>query len=305
MNEVKFSVIIPVYNAERYLSHCLNSLVKQAGEDTEILVIDDGSTDKSGAIADEYQSDIVKVFHIENGGVSKARNFGLERALGAYVAFVDADDFVIEGYFDALRSAVETKADWYVFAHYNYKNGVSEYHSKGVTSNPEKLRQQLFSLELSAPWDKLFVRELIGELRFDESLSRYEDLAFVMNYFSRVNTVQASKQAVYCYRQNENSTCAQPKFTHLQSCNTIYQRLGAFGGGDLHQTRQALLFAVTLIVVRMYRLGTPKRELKRELKALPLFEVLMDDSYDDLAYFARKFCLKHSFYRLAAHFFWY
>lgn len=305
MSNITFSVILPVYNAGNYLQPCLDSLVKQAGSDVEILVVDDGSTDGSGVLADGYAGDVVKVFHIENGGVSHARNFGLDRAQGTYVSFVDADDFVVEGYFEALRRCIRIPSDWYVFAHYNYKNGSSEYYSAGVKASLPELRRRLFSLELSAPWDKLFVREKIGSLRFDESMTRYEDLAFVMDYFARIESVYVSKQAVYCYRLNEQSTCAKPKFSHLESCNAIYEKLKALGGGDLHATRRALLFAVTLIAVRMYRLGTPKRALNEALRSLPLFSALQRDSYAGLPDKVRKLCLKFGWYGIAAHFFWY
>ena len=90
------SVIVPVYNVEKYLEKCLNSLVNQTYQNIEIIVVDDGSTDNSGRIADDFalKYDIIKVIHTKNGGLSAARNVGIENAGGEYIAFVDSDDWV-------------------------------------------------------------------------------------------------------------------------------------------------------------------------------------------------------------------
>ena len=96
---MKISVIVPVYNVENYLEKCLNSLVNQTLEEIEILVINDGSTDDSQKIIDEFQekfSQKIKAFSKENGGLSDARNFGIDRATGNFLAFVDSDDYISE-----------------------------------------------------------------------------------------------------------------------------------------------------------------------------------------------------------------
>src|SRR5690606_27273688 len=100
----KVSVIIPVYNAEKYLRECIDSVLAQTFDDFELLLINDGSTDGSGKICDEYaQKDArVKVFHKENGGVSSARNLGLDNAKGEWITFIDSDDWIGENYFYCL-----------------------------------------------------------------------------------------------------------------------------------------------------------------------------------------------------------
>lgn len=94
MNKPMISVIVPVYNAEKYLQRCVDSILKQSFTDFEVLLIDDGSHDRSGELCDEYgdKDNRVRVFHKENGGVSSARNVGLDNALGDWLAFVDSDD---------------------------------------------------------------------------------------------------------------------------------------------------------------------------------------------------------------------
>ena len=101
----KISVIVPAYNTEKYLRRCIDSILAQTFTDFELLLIDDGSTDQSGEICDEYaDKDVrIKVFHKANGGVSSARNVGLDNALGEYICFCDADDWVDNDYFEQMR----------------------------------------------------------------------------------------------------------------------------------------------------------------------------------------------------------
>ena len=102
------SVIIPVYNTERYLSACIESILSQAYLDIELLLIDDGSTDHSGAICDEYaaKDSRVRVSHKEDGGVSSARNLGLDQARGEYIHFVDSDDLVLQGSYQYISEVI-------------------------------------------------------------------------------------------------------------------------------------------------------------------------------------------------------
>lgn len=110
MKQPTISVIVPVYNTEKYLGECVQSILNQIFTDFELLLIDDGSTDQSGAICDTYalQDKRVKVFHKENGGVSSARNMGLDEARGEWIVFVDSDDWVANSYFSELLSFKKT-----------------------------------------------------------------------------------------------------------------------------------------------------------------------------------------------------
>ena len=101
-NNPQISIIVPVSNVEQYLSRCIDSILNPSCADSELLLIDDESKDKSGAICDEYadKDDRIRVFHKENGGVSSARNVGLENARGEWLSFIDGDDEITEGYFN-------------------------------------------------------------------------------------------------------------------------------------------------------------------------------------------------------------
>ena len=109
MEKKVFSIIIPIYNAERHLKSCLDSIVNQNYLNYEVLLIDDGSTDKSGEICDDYVSRFkkFKVIHKENKGVSNARNKGIELSQGEYLLFVDSDDFLSETYLSSIYSVIE------------------------------------------------------------------------------------------------------------------------------------------------------------------------------------------------------
>ena len=123
----KISVIIPVYNAEKYLKRCMQSLLQQKFDDYELICVDDGSPDNCGKMLDEYASIYpqVKVFHQKNAGVSSARNLGLDNAKGDYITFVDPDDYVARNYFVTLGDLVsEGEKDLYIFSLYReLKNG--------------------------------------------------------------------------------------------------------------------------------------------------------------------------------------
>ena len=119
------SIIVPIYNVEKYLSRCINSVLSQTFPDFELLLIDDGSTDKSGYICDGYaQKDSrIKVFHIENGGVSAARNYGLDNARGEWITFVDADDWIDKDmYYKLYNEAILSEADIVICDFYIYYN---------------------------------------------------------------------------------------------------------------------------------------------------------------------------------------
>ena len=106
---IKFSIIVPVYNVEQYLKDCIESILKQSFENYEILLIDDGSTDRSGLICDEYVSSDSKItaFHKENGGLSDARNYGIKRAQGEYLVFIDSDDYIEPDALDKFNKQLE------------------------------------------------------------------------------------------------------------------------------------------------------------------------------------------------------
>ena len=110
---MKYSVIIPVYNVEKYIDRCLKSIISQNYDDLEIIVIDNGSTDSSGSICDTYASEYsnISVYHIENHGVGSARNFGLSKARGEFIYFVDSDDYLVSNLFADFAETIVSDLD--------------------------------------------------------------------------------------------------------------------------------------------------------------------------------------------------
>lgn len=194
------SVIVPVYNSEKYLHRCIDSILAQTYTDFELLLIDDGSTDSSGAICDEYarKDSRVRVFHKKNGGVSSARNLGLDNAQGEWITFVDTDDKLYSPrvLFELLKYA---KVDLVVSAScFNYTNRKVkvQLEDKGLIKGYQEisgfLTRNLNSAILRVPWGKLYRKELINQkkVRFNERLTIGEDAIFNIDYFSLVSSIQ-------------------------------------------------------------------------------------------------------------------
>lgn len=196
------SIIVPVYNAEICLERCVDSVLKQQFYDFELLLVDDGSTDRSGTLCDEYalQDERVRAFHKENGGVSSARNLALNEARGEWVTFVDADDYLVENSLDIDWPSVSA-ADLILFPY--YQNGVLRkiYIPSGelsVLSNSSNWD------ELRTPWAKMFKRELIDGIRFDENMKVCEDTLFVLRYLKKVSKIEVQNSPSYYYSLPED-----------------------------------------------------------------------------------------------------
>lgn len=199
----KISVIVPVYNAEKSLCRCIDSILTQTYQDFELLLINDGSKDSSGAICDSYaaQDSRIKVFHKSNGGVSSARNLGIDNAQGEWLTFVDADDWVEEN-FSSMK--IETYNEDIVCFPYiivprgmNLQTFGSE--EKVYVSAADFYVSRLHTL-FRSPWSKLYRRANVGSLRFDTRIKVGEDLAFNLQYLARVKTCRyVADIAFYCY----------------------------------------------------------------------------------------------------------
>ena len=211
---MKISIIIPIYNSEKYLRQCLNSVQSQTFADFEVLLINDGSNDNSGKICDEYaaKDTRIKVFHKENGGVSSARNLGIDEAEGEWICFVDSDDVLEENYLTALvKSSVDSKADFIAQGFKKFGNGIEKNMHLGVGLFSASDFRTLFQIKkiqnFGFPFSKLFKGEIIKkhQISFPISFSIAEDLAFMLMYLSKIQTIQLDAVYHYLYRQVDNS----------------------------------------------------------------------------------------------------
>lgn len=208
------SIIIPVYNVEKYLAKCIDSILSQTFKDWELILIDDGSVDQSGKICDEYacKDNRIKVTHKKNEGVSKARNTGITLAKGEYICFIDSDDWIDVNYLQNFKIQ-EQQCDFYFSgALYDTYDKVYSYkkYTEKYCKNRDEIRDEFFKQDLLSngyPWGKLYKAQIIkdNKLRFNENLTINEDHIFVFQYFSYINTLYITNTAGYHYTVFDNS----------------------------------------------------------------------------------------------------
>ena len=208
----KISVIIPVYNVEKYISKCLDSVLIQTHTDLEVICVNDGSTDNSGKILDEYaiSDSRVKVFHKENGGVSSARNLALDNITGDYVGFVDSDDYIAPDMYSSLLSALEEKdADIaecsiaYTYEDGSIKNGAIR--SYYLTDSKEILKAFFLKKMGIVIWNKLFKADSVKAIRFDENYKVGEDSLFLYQCLKNSKMIVGIDTVGYYYLQRASS----------------------------------------------------------------------------------------------------
>lgn len=233
----KISVIVPVYNIEKYLNDCIDSLINQTYKNIEILLIDDGSKDNSGNICDEYaQKDSrIKVIHQENGGLSKARNTGLDNASGEYIMFCDSDDLFTPIACEVLLNEIESKNADYVIANYqNCDEDGTLWHNPVFDKEKFKnfrlsIKDYIHSFYImnSGVWNKIFRKSFIDKLnlRFIEKLPA-EDAMFTTYCFIKAKSVYYINDIVYLYRQREgDSISTNANVKYFDGINKAYRHI--------------------------------------------------------------------------------
>lgn len=221
---IKYSVIIPAYNADRTIGRCLESLISQARKDVQIIVVNDGSTDGTADIIQRFADDhhCIICLHQENNGVSSARNKGLDYASGTFVTFVDSDDYVTGDYFQKL-DAMDEDADICYFRYQilgsrrNQRPGV--FQQIALTDDwARKMELLLASGAIMQPWSKRFKRQMIEDcrIRFIENLDISEDLNFCLAYSMCCSEIKVYSDIIYCVdtaNANSLSRKARPQLT--------------------------------------------------------------------------------------------
>ena len=211
----KVSVIMPIYNVDKYLDRSIDSLLRQTLEDIEIILIDDGSTDHSKEVIKKYQQlypDKIIARFIKNSGAAHARNIGLELAQGEYIGFVDSDDYVDRTMFEKLyQLAKSDQADITTCGYYriDYKDiqrrdiAAHKCFGKNVFQAPDLLINNVPYI-----WNKLFKRSLIEStgIKFEENLHIFEDLVFTFKLFLKANRISRVNEALYSYIFSRNDS---------------------------------------------------------------------------------------------------
>lgn len=218
-NDIKVSVIIPAYNVEKYIEKCIDSVINQTYKNLEILVIDDGSKDETGKILDKIKSrdQRIRVVHKKNGGVSSARNTGLDIATGDYIAFLDADDYWAEDFVQhMLGIAQNTGADFCVSKYFITKEGEKQF-SKEIIEELTNVQGTALLLSpdtIVGCHNKLYQRELIEKngLRFSTELFYGEGLFFITTVAQLAKRIAVTNRKIYFYRK-DNQESATTRFS--------------------------------------------------------------------------------------------
>lgn len=228
------TVVVPIYNMGKYLERAVNSLLNQTYKKYEILLIDDGSTDCSGEKSEEYakNNEKIKVYHKENGGLSSARNFGIEHANGKYIIFPDPDDWVSENYLETLISLVDETSDLEVCGHYVVTDKSMKPHStiekEYIYNRKEALESAMISSGFCGfAWNKLYHMEIIKRynLRFDEELGMAQDLHFLVRYLMECNKIKYSTKPLYYYYQHIGGVTNAPLSSRKISGLKTYEKI--------------------------------------------------------------------------------
>lgn len=209
--EPLISIVLPVYNVEAYVEKCIRSILNQNYRNFELIIVNDGSTDKSLELCQTFHDEKIILLNKENGGLSSARNLGMMHCRGEYIAFVDSDDWIENNYLEELVNGMFDEDVDIVQCGYNrqlddnktlYKKCFSE---KIINNNDNVLYEYFISRSIhTAVWGKLFRKKVIDNIFFKEG-HNYEDLIFLADLLGKTNKVKIIDKALYNYRKNKNS----------------------------------------------------------------------------------------------------
>ena len=231
------SIIVPIYNVEQYLGHCIDSILCQTFTNFELVLVDDGSLDGSGKLSDEYalKDDRIRVIHQANKGVSAARNAGLDIAVGKYICFVDPDDWVAPNYLSTIMRQVQNFDALFWGFSFEYNDGsrmslsLREQDAMDISSK-ERILLHLCANDtgynvLGYVWDKVFRRNIIERyhLRFERNIRFGEDEMFTLAYCLKAESMKVIPNVLYHYLQRAGGLANQKE--PVLSCKVKYQTI--------------------------------------------------------------------------------
>lgn len=274
----KVSVIIPVYKTERYLLRCTDSIRRQDYDNLEIILVDDGSPDDSGNICDRISEcdSRVRVVHKDNGGLSSARNAGLDLATGEYICFVDSDDYVARDYISTLYGLITThNADLskinYAEVHSDYFDSINR-KAKEVVFEGEKVEEAFLDLRVDSACVFMYKRQLIGESRFPIGKTS-EDIPFNFEIFQKAKKLAYMPISKYYYFHNPESISNGPldknMFNYLYFRRDIYIHYKQNPNNALLFKSEALYARAAMgLMARMALFGITPQLSERESRKL-------------------------------------
>lgn len=286
---MKLSIIIPVYNSAVTISRCLDSIIASGETEYEIIVINDGSTDSTYSILEDYNKkyENLKVYHIENSGVSAARNLGIKCAQGEYISFVDSDDYVSENYVSTILEHIQSDKDIYFFS----GKVLSEYQSKknqlvfiSPCNTMSEVKHNLIKGKSNVPWDKLYKRDILvqNNINFREDTSLGEDWIFAMDYFEKCKNFEVIQEILYFYCIQENSL-SNKRMSEKMALDQIklMERILQFAGDNV-ETYTMILQLLTSCCSKLYRAGMSKTKIYTLFERKDWYDTIIRAEYLDL-----------------------
>lgn len=303
---IDLSIIVPVYNVEEFLQECIESIIDNDYESKEVILVDDGSTDNSGRICDSYAQkyDYIKVLHKKNGGLSSARNHGIEFASGEYLGFVDSDDIIDHNMYSEMMSHAKLhNADMVVCGIYNYYSGEKEntvaVHAKSTVVYEDNKKYSLF-IDHNGMGDyavnKIYRKSLFGDtIRFPQGKS-FEDIYTSYKLYERAKKVVCIDKDLYYYRYRldsiSRSSVYNPNMINIMlSTKEQYEFIKKNAKEYIPQASQKFLDGNMLFLNHMYSNKMIKKEKKQVKMLRDNVNTLLNESctYDRFYQEARSF----------------
>ncbi len=237
MNNIKVSIIVPIYNVENYLCKCINSLLNQTYKNIEIILVDDGATDNCPKICDDYKAkdNRIKVIHKKNGGLSDARNCGIDISTGEYIMFVDSDDYVNKDYVKKmLNYSIKNNLDL-VISNYFIDDEINITETNFIKDNfiinNEDKYEYLYTIGYDVPttvaWNKLYKKYIFNDLRYPTG-KIHEDEFIIANILQRANRIGYLKDHLYYYLQRNGSITSTFNLKRFDSILALSNRVEFF-----------------------------------------------------------------------------
>ena len=269
------SIIINVYNAEKYIAKCLESVINQTYRNIEIIIVNDGSTDKTLEICESYKDERIRIINQENMGLSMSRNVGIENSRGEYLYFIDADDFIDIDTIEYLYKLIKkydvpiATANPMEISDYNYKKTEKAEKIK-ILSSKEMLKKILLSTDRAGTaWNKLIKRELFNNIRFEDRI--INDIVVVYKIILKIDKLVCSNQKKYYYLRHEDSITGQEKPEYLiDAYKAIMERYNSIKKiyPDLIENR----LAINRLIALMYYHEEPEiQKILEEQNAIKLY----------------------------------
>lgn len=310
MEKKTLSIIIPVYNAEKYVDKLLKNFMVQNLEKVEIILIDDGSQDDSFKICSEYakKRESITVFHQKNQGASAARNKGIQLAKGDYIVFVDSDDSVSEDYVENVCCICEKEqADLIQFDSYIKKADEIKIRKLNLEEGYTRLEDyyvHVLNQEVNEPWDKAYKTEIIHKhgICFDTNMTIGEDVSLTLDFLKYTRMVYVHHSANYYYARNERGICANAKLKHLDDMELLCRNMKNF---VLQMNMQeqlecivdsAMLKGVFRTVGLIKNYGERKENILTKMYTLRNIEELLQKKYAEKSVEIRKVLLRMKVY---------